>query len=118
MKSPRERVIECIRSELKGVYTACTALVTEVKSGTCNIKLEDGEDTELFDVPVSVNVQKLHHHDIVTINGTNAAGPEISDTIQEGDRVLVVFSKYPLAGASARRFNLNDGVIVAKLGEN
>ena len=115
-----------IERKLRGIYTACTAVVTQVKGSTCNVKLEDGEDTELFDVPIAENLQKLHHHEptAITVSDTDdggtvntwvVAGPAVSDAIQEGDRVLVVFSKYPLTGKSARRFDLNDAIVVAKL---
>ena len=96
-----------IERRLQGIYTACTAIVTEVKGSTCNVKLEDGEDTELFDVPFTENLKYLHDHD--------AQGAIISKVLQEGDRVLVVFSKYPLSGKSARRFDINDAIVVAKL---
>lgn len=117
---------ERIEKKLRGIYTACTAIVTQAKGDKCNIKLEDGEDTELFDVPVAKNLQLLHHHepaaivvsdtdDGSTVNTWVVAGPPVSDAIKEGDRVLVVFSKYPLAGRSARRFDINDAIVVAKL---
>ena len=98
---------ERIERRLQGIYTACTAVITQVKGSTCNLRLEDGEDTELFDVPITENLKYLHDDD--------AQGAVISKALQEGDRVLVVFSKYPLSGKSARRFDINDAIVVAKL---
>jgi hypothetical protein len=98
---------ERIERKLRGIYTACTAVVTLVSGNSCNLRLEDGEDTELFDVPFTENLKYLHDHD--------AQGAVISKALREGDRVLVVFSKYPLTGKSARRFDINDAIVVAKL---
>ncbi len=115
-----------INRKLQGVYTACTATVTEVNTGTCNIRLEDGEDTELFDVPFVDSLKYLHDHeaDDVTVTDTtdtqgtvntwHVAGKVVRKSLQVGDRVLVVFSKHPVSGVSARRFDINDGVVVAK----
>lgn len=111
----RELIDPRIERKINGLYTASTATVTEVKASTCNIKLDDGEDTELFDVPFTDNVSKAHHHTTINVEGTDVASPEISDGLQAGDRVIAVFSKYPLVGVSSRRFDLNDAVVIALL---
>lgn len=103
-----------IEKRLRGLYTSCTATVTEVKTSTCNVKLDDGADTELFDVPFTENVKRAHHHNTINVSGTDVASPEISDGLQTGDKVVIIFSKFPLVGVSARRFDLNDAIVIAK----
>jgi len=118
---------ERIEMKLEGVYTACTAIVTQLLEDRAyaNIRLEHDE-TELFKVPVAPYLKHIHYHDpetvVVTdtdngstVNTWTVAGPPVDISLQEGDRVLVVFSKYPFERNSRRRFNINDALIVAKL---
>ena len=110
---------ERIELKLEGLYTACTAVVTQLleDKAYANVKLEDPDETELFKVPVAPYLKYVHYHDpeIVTTPSGDVAGPPVSVGIREGDRVLVVFSKYPFERNSKRRFNINDALIVAKL---
>jgi|Deesub1362A_J573_1020465.scaffolds.fasta_scaffold00348_73 hypothetical protein len=110
---------ERIDLKLEGVYTACTALVTQLLQDKtyANVKLEDPDETELFKIPLAPYLKYIHYHDpeIVSTPSGDVAGPPVSIGIQEGDRVLIVFSKYPLERNSKRRFNINDALVVAKL---
>lgn len=119
---------ERINLRLQGVYTACTAVVTQLLEDRAyaNVKLEDEDETELFKVPVAPYLKYLHYHEPATVTVTDTddggtvatytvAGPVMDISLQEGDRVLVVFSKYPFERNCKRRFSINDAMIVAKL---
>ncbi|RLI74127.1 hypothetical protein DRP05_10625 [Archaeoglobales archaeon] len=123
-----EIIDERVNLRLQGIYTACTAVVTQLlENGSyANVKLEDIDETELFKVPVAPYLKYLHYHEPATVvvkdtdNGATVAtytvaGPAIDISLQEGDRVLVIFSKYPFEKNCKRRFSINDAVIVAKL---